>query len=111
EKVETLQDLDEAKSLGFSYFQGYFFCKPSMIETREIPGNKIIQLQLLNAVAVPELDFNQIEELLKQEPSLLYRLLRYLNSPVLGLRSEVHSVRNAISMLGDTEFRRWVSIF
>jgi c-di-GMP-related signal transduction protein len=111
EKVETQQDLDEAKSLGFSYFQGYFFCKPSMIETREIPGNKIIQLQLLNAVAAPGLDFDSIEDLLKQEPSLLYRLLRYLNSPVLGLRSEVHSVRQALSLLGEREFRRWVSIF
>ncbi len=111
EKVETQQDLDEAKSLGFSYFQGYFFCKPAMIETREIPGNKIIQLQLLNAVAAPELDFNPIEELLKQDPSLLYRLLRYLNSPVLGLRSEIHSVRQALSLLGEREFRRWVSVF
>ncbi len=111
EKVETRQDLDEAKSLGFSYFQGYFFCKPSMLETREIPGNKIIQLQLLNAVATPDLDFNRIEGLLKLEPSLLYRLLRYLNSPVLGLRSEVHSVHQALSLLGEREFRRWVSIF
>jgi len=111
EKVETQQDLDEAKSLGFSYFQGYFFCKPSMIETREIPGNKIIQLQLLNAVAAPDLDFNRVEALLKLDPSLLYRLLRYLNSPVLGLRSEVHSIRQAISLLGEREFRRWVSIF
>ncbi len=111
EKVETQQDLDEAKSLGFSYFQGYFFCKPSMIETREIPGNKIIQLQMLNAVAAPDLDFNRIEGLLKLEPSLLYRLLRYLNSPVLGLHSEVHSVRQALSLLGEREFRRWVSIF
>ena len=67
EKVETEQDLAEARHLGFSYFQGYFFCKPSMIETREIPGNKLIQLELLNAVAAPELDYSAIEELLKRE--------------------------------------------
>src|SRR5208283_3525123 len=111
EKVETLQDLDEAKSLGFSYFQGYFFCKPSMIETREIPGDKLLQLELLNAVTASGLDYSAIEELLKREPSLLYRLLRYLNSPLLGLRTEVHSVRQALSLLGEQEFRRWVSIF
>ena len=111
EKVETQRDLDEARSLGFTYFQGYFFCKPSMIETREIPGNKLVQLQLLNAVAASDLDFNRIEGLLKLEPSLLYRLLRYLNSPVLGLRSEVHSVRQALTLLGEREFRRWLSIF
>jgi EAL and modified HD-GYP domain-containing signal transduction protein len=111
EKVETQADLDEARNLGFSYFQGYFFCKPAMLETSDIPGNKLIQLQLISAVAAPDLDYDAIESLLKQEPSLLYRFLRYLNSPALGLRSEVHSIRHAITLLGETEFRRWVSIF
>jgi len=111
EKVETEAELTEARQLGYSYFQGYFFCKPSMIETREIPGNKLLQLRLLNLVAGPELDSSAVEELLKNEPSLLYRLLRYLNSPLLGLRSEVHSVRQALALLGEREFRRWVAIF
>jgi len=111
EKVETESEFREARDLGFSYFQGYFFCKPFMVETRELPGNKAIQLQLLAAVAAPELRFDFIENLLKQEPSLLYRLLRYLNSPILGLRSEVRSVRHAIVLLGENEFRRWASIF
>jgi c-di-GMP-related signal transduction protein len=111
EKVETESEFREARDLGFSYFQGYFFCKPSMVETREIPGNKATQLQLLTAVAAPEFRFDIIENLLKQEPSLLYRLLRYLNSPILGLRSEVRSVRHAIVLLGQNEFRRWASIF
>jgi c-di-GMP-related signal transduction protein len=110
EKVETEHDLAEARDLGYSYFQGYFFCKPSMIETCEIPGDKLLQLQLLNAVAAPELDYAKIEQLLKRQPSLLYRLLRYLNSPLV-VRAEIQSVRQALSLLGENEFRRWVSIF
>jgi c-di-GMP-related signal transduction protein len=111
EKVETRAQLKEARTLGFNYFQGYFFCKPSMLETRDISGNKLIQMQLLSAVARPELDYDAIEAILKHDPSLLYRLLRYLNSPVLGLRSEVNSIRQAIALLGEMEFRRWASIF
>jgi c-di-GMP-related signal transduction protein len=111
EKVETAAELEEARALGFCYFQGYFFCKPAMIETREIPGNKLIQLQLLAAVAGQELDYAAIEGLLKQEPSLLYRLMRYLNSPAVGVRSEVHTIRDAMMLLGEREFRRWVSVF
>lgn len=111
EKVETESELCEARNLGFGWFQGYFFCKPSMIETRDIPGNKLIHLQLLAAVAAPELNYPAIEQLLKQEPSLLYRLLRYLNSPVLGMRAEVRSVLEALNLLGENEFRRWLSIF
>ncbi len=111
EKVETRAEMEEARNLGFSYFQGYFFCKPSMLETKDISGNKLIQMQLLSAVAKPELDYDAIETLLTQDPPLLYRLLRYLNSPILGLRSEVNSIRQAIALLGENEFRRWASIF
>jgi EAL and modified HD-GYP domain-containing signal transduction protein len=111
EKVETQGELDEAKSLGFTYYQGYFFCKPAMIETREIPGDKLVQLQLLSAVASAVFDYDAMEELLKEEPSLLYRLLRFLNSPLLGLQAEVDSVRLALTLLGEPEFRRWVAIF
>jgi c-di-GMP-related signal transduction protein len=111
EKVETQAELTEARDLGYSFFQGYFFCRPSMIQTRDIPGDKLLQLEVLNSVAAPQLDYGAIEDLLKREPSLLYRLLRYLNSPLLGLRIEVRSVRGALSLLGEDEFRRWVAVF
>lgn len=111
EKVETEEELADARRLGYMYFQGYFFCKPSMIRSGTIPGNKLIYLELLDAMAPAELDYSRIEEILKREPSLLYRLLRYMNSPLLGLRAEVHSIRHALALLGEQEFRRWVSIF
>lgn len=111
EKVETEKELDEARHLGFTYFQGYFFCKPSMIQTREIPGDKLVMMQLLDAVAATEFDYPAIERLFKREPSLHYRLLRYLSSPLLGLRTEVSSIQEAMVLLGGDEFRRWVSIF
>lgn len=37
-------------------------------------------------------------------------MLRYLNSPLKGLRSEIKNIRHAISLLGEVEFRRWVAI-
>jgi c-di-GMP-related signal transduction protein len=110
EKVETHAELQEARSMGYSFFQGYFFCKPSMISARDIPGNKLNYLRLLEAVSSPEFSHDAVENLLKQDPSLVYKLLRYLNSPLLGLRAEVHSVRHAVTLLGEIEFRRWVSI-
>jgi c-di-GMP-related signal transduction protein len=111
EKVETEVELAEARALGFRYFQGYFFCKPSMIQTREIPGDKHLQLQLLSAVVDPQLHRDALEDLLNREPSLLYRLLRYLNSPLLGLGAGIGNIREALVLLGEDEFRRWVSIF
>lgn len=110
EKVETQAELDEARALGYSFFQGYFFCKPSMLSARDIPGNKLTYLQLLQAVSTPAFSRESVEGLLKSDPSLVYRLLRYLNSPLLGRRGEIHGVREAVELLGETEFRRWISI-
>ncbi len=110
EKVETQSELDQARGMGYTYFQGYFFCKPIVVEGREIPSNKLHYLRLLESVNSPEFKFEKIEEILKQEPSLVYKLLRYLNSPVLGLRREVRSIVQAISLIGEKEFQRWVSI-
>jgi c-di-GMP-related signal transduction protein len=110
EKVETQADVKQARALGYSYFQGFFFCKPTMVESKDIPGNKLIYMQLLSAVSEPELSYARIEELLKHEPSLVFKLLRYLNSPLIGLRVEIHGVREAIALLGEKEFRRWVSV-
>jgi c-di-GMP-related signal transduction protein len=110
EKVETESELQEARHLGYSYFQGYFFCKPSMVSGRDIPAGRTACLQLLKACAAPELDYDHIENIFSQEPALTYRLLRFLNSPMLPFRAEIHSVRHAVILLGERDFRRWVSI-
>ena len=110
EKIETEAELQQAKSLGYTYYQGYFFCKPSMLSGRDMPANRPVCLRLLQEASTPELDYAAIEELFRQDPSLTYRLLRFLNSPALALRAEIHNVRQAIGLLGDREFRRWIAI-
>jgi c-di-GMP-related signal transduction protein len=110
EKVETQAEVNQARALGYSFFQGYFFCKPSMLSTREISANKLVYLHLLQAVSSPDFSREKVEELLNSDPSLVYELLRYLNSPLLGLRGEIHSIREAMESLGEIEFRRWIPI-
>jgi c-di-GMP-related signal transduction protein len=110
EKVETNDDLLEARSLGYTYFQGYFFCKPSMLSAREIPSNKLNCLRLLHLVASPDFNYDAVEDLLKTDPALVYKLLRYLNSWLVAVRGEIHSIREAIALLGEKEFRRWISV-
>lgn len=110
EKVETNDELLEARSLGYIYFQGFFFCRPSTISAREIPANKLNCLRLLHLVASPDFSYDAVEALLKGDPALVYKLLRYLNSWLVAARGEIHSVREAIALLGEKEFRRWISV-
>jgi EAL and modified HD-GYP domain-containing signal transduction protein len=110
EKVETREEFLTCKKLGFIYFQGYFFRRPETLHTREIPANRVHYLRILREVSKPELDHGVVEQLIKSEASLCYRLLRYLNSPVFGLSQEVRSVRHALAILGEREVRRWVRL-
>src|SRR5438132_9190329 len=110
EKVETHEEFHLARNQGFLYFQGYFFRKPEIMTAHEIPANRINYLSVLQAVIRVELDLREVENVLKSEASLCYRLLRYMNSAVFGFGSEIHSVRHALSLIGEREIRRWVRL-
>jgi c-di-GMP-related signal transduction protein len=107
-KVETRQHFVTAGKNGFTRFQGYFFRHPENLQVRQIPANQATYLRLLSAVSKSEVDLAEVEGLIKHEPALCYRLLRYLNSPLLGLSSPVVSVRNALNLLGEKESIRWI---
>jgi EAL and modified HD-GYP domain-containing signal transduction protein len=110
EKVETREDFEFCKAEGFSYFEGYFFRKPEMMRARGAQSNRTVFLRLLSAISKPDLDWKQIEDIVKSDPMLYYRLLRYLNSAIFGLRGEVKTVSQALTILGETEIRRWCQL-
>lgn len=110
EKLETPHEFYEARNMGFTYFQGYFFCKPELVVGREVPANRVRLLRLLEMASRPEIEMKELEKLLKQEASICYRLLRYLNSPVFGFSLEIKSVRHAMAILGERELRRWIRL-
>jgi c-di-GMP-related signal transduction protein len=110
EKVETQEEFLTAKKAGFSYFQGYFFRRPELMQAREIPANQVNYLRLLQALSRPELEPRELEDAIKGEASLCYRLLRYLNSAAFGFRTEIKSIRHALAILGEREVRRWLRL-
>jgi c-di-GMP-related signal transduction protein len=110
EKVETRDEFGLCKQAGFSYFQGYFFRRPELLHAREIPKNQVNYLRLLQAISREELEVREIEDIIKGEASLCYRLLRYLNSAAFCFANEIHSVRHGLSILGEREVRRWVRL-
>jgi c-di-GMP-related signal transduction protein len=110
EKVETQEQFLAAKDMGYVYFQGYFFRRPEVLKAREIPTNRVNYLRMLAAVSKDELDLKELEQIIKTEASVLYRLLRYLNSPLFGMRNEIHSIRHALAILGERETRRWIRL-
>lgn len=110
EKVETLEQFQRGIRMGYKFFQGYFFCRPQMVERRGVPANKLIYMRLLETLARPSIDMKAVIAMLKQEMSLSYRLMRYLNSPAFSMCVEVHSIPHALTLLGENATRRWLSL-
>jgi EAL and modified HD-GYP domain-containing signal transduction protein len=76
----------------------------------DLPASKLAYLDLLRAATAPEFNIDELASKIKHEPSLTYRLLRYLNSAAFGLRAEIRSVAHALSLLGERELRKWIAV-
>lgn len=100
EKVESQEEYELCKELGFDYFQGYFFCKPNIVESQRAPANRITIVNLLAQLQDPNVQIEKLEELISQDLALSYRLLKYINSAAFALQREVDSIHHAIVMLG-----------
>jgi len=110
EKVETQEEFRSACDMGYEYFQGFFFARPVISSTRQIPGFKLQFLRILNEIHQTELNFHKLADLLKREPALSYKLLRFVNSAWFGLRTPVESLERALITIGEDAARKWLSV-
>lgn len=110
EKVESQEEFQEGLELGYSYFQGYFFGKPKILTCKNIPSYKMNYFNILQQLSRPELDYNEMEEIIKQDVSLSYKLLKFINSAAFCFRQKVNSLRQALTLLGKKELIKWVSL-
>lgn len=110
EKVETEADYQQGLALGYTLFQGYFFCKPDIITHKSLPVTSLAQVMLLQAVNQAEYELENIEKIIKHDVSLTHKLLKYINSPGIGVTAKISSIRQAIVLLGANGIRNWATL-
>ena len=110
EKIETYDEFKKALSMGFVYFQGYFFAKPEVLKNKEIPLSKLAILQLIADVNTAVFDVAALEKLINQDVSISFKLLTYLNSSFFSRLQPISSIRQAIAFLGERDFKLFVSL-
>jgi EAL and modified HD-GYP domain-containing signal transduction protein len=108
EKVETESEFRRARELGYNYFQGFFFARPTVLQAARIPASQMNGLRLVKQIQREELDFRAIEELIRQDVSFSHSLLKYLNSAAFHWANRIESVRRGLLLLGSDEIRKWV---
>ncbi len=106
DKIHTHDSYRKARALGIKYFQGYYFCNPELIPSGKIPAHRAQQVQILRELFKDPLDLKTLCPLVMGDASVVYRLLRFVNSPFCAMRDPVTSVESAIMILGDNLFRR-----
>ena len=107
EKVETREEFELCKSLGFDYFQGYFISKPVVIKGVDLKPSRIALLKVLTMLEDPDCDIDVLEGLISRDVVLSYKLLRIISSPYFGFRREITSIKHAVVTLGLKAIRDW----
>jgi EAL and modified HD-GYP domain-containing signal transduction protein len=109
EKVETAEQFEMCKKIGFKNFQGFYFAKPETFTTKVINASFDSVLNILNTVS-RDAEIDEIEAGFKRDTALSFKLLRYINSVGFGLSCEIQSIKHALSILGRKQLYRWLTL-
>ena len=109
EKVDTVEQADRCRRLGFELFQGYFFARPVMLQGRRADPSRSVLMRLLQQ-SMGDVDSAEIEATFKQAPELSYKLVRLVNSVGIGCQYEIRSLSHALAMLGRRQLQRWLQV-
>ena len=110
EEVETVEQFERCIELGFDGFQGYFLQQPQTFQAQRVPSNKIGTLRLLTELSREDVSVDEVEQLVAQDMSMSYRVLRCINSSFYNLPRKVESIRQAIVILGLDPLRQLASL-
>jgi EAL and modified HD-GYP domain-containing signal transduction protein len=110
EKVETYEMYSLALELGFDYFQGFFFSKPEMVQSKALPPSEMALAELLYETSSVEIDLKKITDVFERDVNLSYKLLRYSNSAAFARRAEISTIKQALVVLGANEIKKLLSL-
>lgn len=110
EKLETREDVRRCMDAGCDFFQGYFLARPEVVRGRKMPNNRLSVLRLLTAVNKPQIELQEIMQLIRQDSFFSIRLLRVVNSAALRRSAEVTSINTAVMLLGLNRIRALISM-
>lgn len=110
EKVENNDEYTQGMEMGYSYFQGYYFSKPTIVSGKDVPSYKVNLLQILKELQQPVIKIPRLELIIARDVSLSYKLLKFINSAAFGFVNDIRSIKHALNLLGILEFKKWMSL-
>lgn len=106
-RIETWEEFEGCKFLGFDYFQGYYFSYPQEIVGKKLSSHKSSRLNLLRVLSDDNADLSRIVNIIASDQALSVRLLHFVNSAAFSLGNRVDSLERAASLVGVNTLKKW----
>lgn len=110
EKVENAEEFELCEKLGCTMFQGFFLSKPEIVKEKKLPQANVGMLRLLSELQSANIKFDRLEEIIRKDLTLSYKLLKLINSAFYARASKIQSVRQALTLLGLRKVQSWLSM-
>ena len=110
ERVETEEQFRFLKQCGYSMFQGYHFARPEVLQQTAISPDKTRLLNLIALMAQPDVTFDDIADVVEKDPTISFKLLRFISTSAMIKASKITNVKNAIAYLGLYEVRKFIAL-
>jgi EAL and modified HD-GYP domain-containing signal transduction protein len=109
--VSTTAEAEAAFQRGATAVVGWPFDDPPPAAGSRAPrgGSAQTVLALIQGVDRDE-PVSRLEVVLKRDPALAFKLMRFLNSPAFGLTVEINSFGQALMLLGTRRLKRWLAL-
>ncbi|SHN42078.1 EAL and HDOD domain-containing protein [Cryptosporangium aurantiacum] len=110
ERLETDDDYQRARDLGFDLFQGYLLGRPEVLSAETLAPSRARQLELLGLLTSPDVDLPTLSAVITADPGLALRILRATNSASVGLKRRIASIQDAVVIMGLERLRQWLAV-
>jgi len=110
QNVDDVVVFDSLKIIGDSLYDGTFYKLPVTQGQGKISPLKSNALRLLKLMGEDDntsFDLDEASEIIQMDAALSIALLKFINSPVIGITNKITSIRNAIALLGQKETKKW----
>lgn len=109
-RIDSWQAFEKIKAIGFDFYQGGFLGKPELLDTPKNSANRILLVKLMALLFDDTSSIGKIEKVIEQEPTLFYRLLKFVNSAAYRLPNKIDSLHQAVIYIGTETLRTLVAI-
>ncbi|MCW8091938.1 EAL and HDOD domain-containing protein [Alteromonas sp. ASW11-130] len=110
EQVETHEQFNICRDLGFDLFQGYFFAQPETRVQRQLPASKMNLVDLMGESSQSHLDLNRVNQIIERDAALSYILLKFINNPTINKRYKITSLNHALNYMGEIEIKKFIAL-